>query len=210
MLEGHFFIWAFFFKYEKNVEQSRIMLLKPSPVALQSQRPESLYLQFNPTASCTAGICHTSNKTQPHAFQMRSRGTFSSQWHSHIQTGSFAGEIADGLWLGHNAAELIRHTATGVYRVTHQYRIRVHMFLLSMFLLEQPQDCNQSWGDDREQEDLGGLDGRKGGGFSAGKRRISALIYKILPTRANAAKPCAYRELDTCEWSHWTQLSSVI
>ena len=73
------------------------------------------------------------------------------------------------------------------------------MFLLSMFLLEQPQDCDQSRGDDREREDLGGLDRQKGGGFTAGKGRLSVLLLKILPTRANAAKPCACEELGTCK-----------
>lgn len=73
------------------------------------------------------------------------------------------------------------------------------MFLLSLFLLEQPQDCDQSRGDDREREDLGGLDKQKEGwGFTTGKGRLSALLLKTLPTRANAAKPCACKELGTC------------
>lgn len=61
------------------------------------------------------------------------------------------------------------------------------MLILSLFLLQQPWDRDQSNRDDTEREDLGGLDGQKGDEFRMGKVRLSEVLLKILSTIANAA-----------------------
>lgn len=136
-----------------------------------------------------------SNKTQPHAFPTHSTGTFVSQWHSHIQAEWFAGGIAGRLRLGHTAEEPMCHAATGISRAARWYRITVNMLILSLFLLRQTRDHDQSNRDNTEREGLGGLDGQKADGFNMGKVRLSEVLLKILPTIANAANHVLARSL---------------
>lgn len=172
------------------MEHSRVMLLQPSPAARDE---ESLSTLGEPAASCAAGICHA---VKQNATTHLSNAFHGDLWPSVAQPRPCRVVCRGNSWQALSRARRWRcHAATGISGATRWCRVTVNMLVLSWFLLQQPQNHDQSNRDNTEREDLGGLDGQKGDELSMGKVRLSEVLLKILSTIASAVNNVLMRSL---------------